>query len=201
MLSGLHRAFCGYGAASGHPARARVGFADYFVPDYNVDHEVAEVWDAGERRWRLVDPEIEGPPLGACFGPTDMPRNRFIVGGLAWRMCRDGRADPETFLVDPGLEIEDTRDWPYLIHNLVHDLATLNKMEMLLWHEWGLLGKEPFQSDLALLDRAAALTLSAGETFLEVRSIYETTPGLKVTAAVKSYSPAVPEPLEVRLRG
>ncbi len=116
-------------------------------------------------------------------------------------LCRDGRADPETFLVDPGLEIEDTRDWPYLIHNLVHDLATLNKMEMLLWHEWGLLGKEPFESDLALLDRAAALTLSAGETFSEVRSIYETTPGLKVTAAVKSYSPAVPEPLEVRLRG
>jgi hypothetical protein len=37
----------------GIPARARVGFADYFVPDYNVDHEVAEVWDAGERRWRL----------------------------------------------------------------------------------------------------------------------------------------------------
>lgn len=34
----------------GIPARARVGFADYFVPDYNVDHEVAEVWDAGERR-------------------------------------------------------------------------------------------------------------------------------------------------------
>jgi hypothetical protein len=47
----------------------------------------------------------------------------------------------------------------------------------------------------------AALTLSACETFPEVRSIYETTPGLKVLVAVKSYSPAVSEPLEVRLRG
>jgi len=184
----------------GIPARARVGFADYFVPDYNVDHEVAEVWDAGERRWRLVDPEIEGPPLGTRFGPTDVPRDRFIVGGLAWRMCRDGRADPETFLVDPGLEIEDTRGWPYLLHNLVHDLATLNKTEMLLWDEWGIIGKESSESDVALLDRVSELTLSAGETFSEVRSIYETTPGLKVTAAVKSYSPAVSEPLEVRLR-
>jgi hypothetical protein len=37
--------------------------------------------------------------------------------------------------------------------------------------------------------------------FPEERSIYETTPGLKVPSAVKSYSPAAPEPLEVRLRG
>jgi transglutaminase-like putative cysteine protease len=93
----------------GIPARARVGFADYFVPGFNVDHEVAEVWNPGEQRWRLVDSEIEGPPIGARFDPTDVPRERFIVGGLAWRMCRDGRADPETFLVDPELEIEDTR--------------------------------------------------------------------------------------------
>lgn len=185
----------------GIPARARVGFADYFVPGFNVDHEVAEVWDAGEHRWRLVDPEIDGPPIGARFDPTDVPRDRFIVGGLAWQVCRDGRADPETFLVDPGLEIEDTRGWPYVRHNLVHDLAALNKTEMLLWDEWGLIGKEPSEVDLALLDRVATLTLAAAETFPEVRSIYETTPGLKVTAAVKSYSPAVPEPLEVRLRG
>jgi hypothetical protein len=185
----------------GIPARARVGFADYFVADYNVDHEVAEVWDAEGRGWRLVDSEIQGPPLGARFDPTDVPRERFIVGGLAWRMCRDGRADPETFLVDPELEIEDTRGWPYLLHNLIHDLAALNKTEMILWDEWGLIGKEPSEVDLGLLDRVATLTLAAGETFPEVRSIYETTPGLKVPTAVKSYSPAGSEPLEVRLRG
>jgi hypothetical protein len=185
----------------GFPARARVGFADYFVPGFNVDHEVAEVWDVGERRWRLVDPEIEGPPLGAHFDATDVPRERFIIGGLAWRMCRVGSADPETFLVDPELEIEDTRGWPYLLHNLVHDLAALNKTEMILWDEWGLIGKEPSEVDLALLDRVATLTLAAGETFPEVRSIYETTSCLKVPAAVKSYSPAALEPFEVRLRG
>ena len=185
----------------GIPARARVGFADYFVPGFNVDHEVAEVWDPGEQRWRLVDPEIDAPPLGARFDPTDVPRERFIVGGLAWRMCRDGRADPETFLVDPELEIEDTRGWPYLLHNLVHDLAALNKTEMILWDEWGLIGKEPSEANLGLLDHVAALTCAAGETFPEVRSIYETMSGLKVPSAVKSYSPAVPELLEVRLRG
>ncbi len=132
MLSGFTVLFVAMARHLGIPVRARVGFADYFVSGFNVDHEVAEVWDAEERRWRLVDPEIEGPPFGARFDPTDLPRNRFIVGGLAWRMCRHGRADPETFLVNPGLEIEDTRGWPYLLHNLVHDLSALIKMEMLL---------------------------------------------------------------------
>jgi Transglutaminase-like superfamily len=42
----------------GIPARARVGFATYFVPGFNVDHEVAEVWDPEDACWRLVDPEL-----------------------------------------------------------------------------------------------------------------------------------------------
>lgn len=145
-----------------------------------------------------MDPEIDGPPFGARFDPTDVPCDRFVVGGLAWRMCRDSRADPQAFLVDPDLEIEETRGWPYVQHNLVRDLAALNKTEMLLWEEWGLIGKEPSEEVLAFFDRAATLTLSADETFPEVRSIYEATPGLKVTAAVKSYSPAT-GPREVSL--
>jgi alkyl sulfatase BDS1-like metallo-beta-lactamase superfamily hydrolase len=72
---------------------------------------------------------------------------------------------------------------------------------MLLWDEWGLIGKKQSEEDLSLLDPGAALTLSAGETFPEGRSTYETTPGQKVPAAMKSYGPAVSEPLEVRLRG
>jgi hypothetical protein len=76
----------------GIPARARVGFADYFAPGYNVDHEVAEVWDTRERRWRLVDPEIEEPPLGASFDATDVPRDRFLVGG--WRGGCAGKVGP-----------------------------------------------------------------------------------------------------------
>jgi hypothetical protein len=72
---------------------------------------------------------------------------------------------------------------------------------MILWDEWGLIGKEPSEVDLALLDCVATLTLAADETFPEVRSIYETTSCLKVPAAVKSYSPAALEPFEVRLRG
>lgn len=183
----------------GVPARARVGFADYFVPGFNVDHEVAEVWDEGERRWRLVDPEIEEPPIGEHFDPTDVPRDRFLAGGLAWQECRAGRADPGTFVVDPEMWVEVTRGWPQVRYNTVQDLCALNKTEMLLWDEWGLVEKEPSKEDLALLDRVAALTQAGDDAFPEVCSVYETTPGLKVPSVVKSYSPATGEPGEVRL--
>jgi hypothetical protein len=38
----------------GVPARARVGFATYFVPGWFLDHVIAEVWDTGQQRWRLI---------------------------------------------------------------------------------------------------------------------------------------------------
>jgi hypothetical protein len=62
-----------------------VGFATYFVPDLNLDHEVAEVWDADQARWRLVDPELGDnhvdPSDGAWVDPLDVPRDRFRSPG------------------------------------------------------------------------------------------------------------------------
>ena len=43
----------------GIPARARVGFANYFQPGKNLDHWVGEYWNAGERRWVLVDAQVD----------------------------------------------------------------------------------------------------------------------------------------------
>lgn len=63
-----------------------------------------------------------------------LPRARFLTGGEAWISCREGRADPSTFGVDGYPEnfgIGEIRG------NLVRDLATLNKVEMLPWDEWG----------------------------------------------------------------
>lgn len=184
------------------PARARVGFASYFEKGYKVDHEVAEVWDAAEDRWRLVDPQLGDGFADATDGeildPLDVPRDRFIVGGLAWRMCRAGEADPDTFLVDPELEIEQTRGWSYLRHNLVHDLAALNKAEMVLWDYWGIMEKEEPSSEeeLGLLDRVAEVIL-ADASLQELKNLYEE-PGLRVPATVTSYSPtSVPDPLKV----
>jgi hypothetical protein len=79
-----------------------------------------------------------------------VPRDRFLVAGRAWQSCRAGDADSETFMVDPSLDLDTTRSWPYLQHNLIHDLAALNKTEMLLWDAWGLADERSTdQHDLA----------------------------------------------------
>ena len=188
----------------GHSARARVGFATYFIPDYTSTTRCTEVWDADQARWRLVDAELgddhTDPTDGSQLDPLDVPRDRFLVAGSAWQACRRGEADPARFLVDPGLDIEDTRGWPYLRHNVVHDLAALNKFEMLLWDGWGLIERErPSERDLQLLDHLAQATSSEDAPFDELRRLYQAEPGLQVPSAVTSYSPAAEAPRTVTL--
>ncbi len=185
----------------GVPARARVGFATYFAAGWNVDHEIAEVWDAAEQRWRLVDPELhEGhrdPTDGAEIDPLDVPADRFIVAPRAWLACRAGAADPARFVVDPGLDIPQTRSWPYLVHNVLHDLAALNKQEMVLWDSWGLAERSELSAaDLDLLDRVAERMASGAATVDDLRELSERAE-FQVPPLVASYSPAADAPLRV----
>jgi hypothetical protein len=187
----------------GVPARARVGFATYFAAGWNVDHEIAEVWDGAEHRWRLVDPERHDghvdPTDGAVIDPLDVPPDRFIVAPRAWLACRAGDADPERFVVDPGLGIPRTRSWPYLVHNLLQDLAALNKHEMVLWDWWGLAESDEFTADhLALLDRVADIMVSGAATVDDLRDLYNRAE-LRVPSVVTSYSPAADAPVRVSI--
>ena len=186
------------------PARGRVGFARYFVANLGLDHEVAEVWDREEERWRLVDAELAedhvDPTDGRRIDPLDVPRDRFLVAGKAWQLCRAGEADPATFMVDPSLDVEATRGWPYLQHNLILDLAALNKLEMLLWDAWGLADqRSEDQHDLDLLDRIAQVTTSPDPTVGNLRELYAVDSRLSVPAKVTSYDPLGGPPREVTL--
>ena len=109
------------------PVRARVGFASYFAPGWYVDHEVAEVWDQAEQRWRLVDPEARGHPcrserrgivrqLRRASGSLSRGRSGLVV------VMSRRQADPERFVVDPGLDIPETRGWLQIKHNLIQVL-------------------------------------------------------------------------------
>ncbi len=68
--------FVSLARAAGVPARARVGFAPYFIAGFNLDHEVAEVWDAATGRWRLVDAQLgddhRDPNDGERIDPLDV---------------------------------------------------------------------------------------------------------------------------------
>jgi transglutaminase-like putative cysteine protease len=54
----------------GVPARARVGFATYFIPGWNVDHEVAEVWESAAERWQLIDAQLDESHVDETDGVT-----------------------------------------------------------------------------------------------------------------------------------
>jgi len=187
----------------GVPARARVGFATYFAPGWYIDHEIAEVWDAAEQRWRLVDPELRDghidPTDGATVNPLDVDPNRFLVGPHAWLACRAGHADPERFVVLPELDIPVLRSWPYLVHNLVHDLAALNKREMVLWDVWGIAESESLSDEQrALLDRVARTMTAPDVTMNDLQELYAREE-FRVPPIVTSYSPATEEPRRVSL--
>jgi hypothetical protein len=150
----------------GIPARARVGFSTYFDPGWLIDHVVAELWDEREGRWRLVDPEMNAawtPEVnGRRVDWLDLTPDQFVTGPRAWRAARAGTSDPERHVVHPDLGDSMTRGWPYIAHNAIHDLAALNKTEMLLWDAWGMqlsAVQDPVPAaDAATLDEICAAT-------------------------------------------
>ncbi|HEY0857817.1 MAG TPA: transglutaminase domain-containing protein [Albitalea sp.] len=121
----------------GVPARARCGFAGYFVPGEWIDHWIAEVWDAAAGRWQQVDAQLDAVQRGALqigFDPLDMPAGAFLNAGQAWQACVRGDADPARF------GILDMHGWGFIEGNVVRDLLALDRVEVLPWDGgWGLL--------------------------------------------------------------
>jgi hypothetical protein len=196
--------FCAVARYWGIPARTRVGFAPYiqdFGPNFVICQMVAEYWDSDEERWCLVDPgqdELTVDRNNIRFDPTDIPSDQFVAAGLAWQMCRDGRADPDSFGEFPDTFL---KGWWFIRANLVRDLAAQNRMELLLWDSWGDLmtpEPEPKAKQLALLDKVAILTQAGNGAFERMRAAYEGEAGLKVPPVITCYS-FVTEPSEVTL--
>ncbi len=169
------------------PARARCGFGAYFNAGKFEDHWVCEYWNAAEKRWVLVDAQLDAiqrTTFRVGFDPLDVPRTSFIIAGDAWQMCRSGRADPANFGLSmvPGL-----KGWWFIAGNVLRDLASLNRMEMLPWDVWGAMDQSDASyvgEKAALIDRVAALTLAGDDAFPEVRAIYESDDRLRVPPVV-----------------
>jgi hypothetical protein len=173
----------------GVPARARCGFARYFIPNHFEDHWVCEYWNAVENRWVLVDAQLDALQANVLeiqFDPLDVPRDEFIVGGKAWQMCRQERADPDAF------GISDLHGLWFVRGDLIRDVASLNKVELLPWDAWGLVDVPEEQlspDELEILDHMAVLTHDTVPAFEQVRRIYETDVRWRVPAEIRSYTP------------
>ncbi len=161
--------------AHGIPARARCGFARYFVPGLHGDHWVVECWNAATSRWVLADAQLSPEScqaLGVTFEPDDVPRDQFVVAGEAWIRCREGKLDPSRC----GLEGQGQSGWWWIAGNLVRDVAALAKMELLPWDMWGAMpGPDELINDTVAkdLDQLAAIAADP-DTAAESRALYDT---------------------------
>ncbi|MEV6648726.1 transglutaminase-like domain-containing protein [Amycolatopsis sp. NPDC051371] len=179
----------------GIPARARVGFADYLVPGWYLDHVVAEVWSPGG--WRLVEAQLadDFPE----FDVLDVPRDRFLVGADAWTAARSGDVDPARLVVSPDLDVPFLRGLPYARHNLVLDLAALNKHEMILWDLWGDLDDAAVLAPDAVA-RADELAEVLAAADLEQLQVLFEAEDVRVPPVIRSVTPPGPVAVEVVLR-
>jgi hypothetical protein len=188
----------------GIPARARTGFAAYIIPDWLVDHVIAEVWDEAEGRWRMVDPEMGGDWAAELDGRPvswlDLTGDQFVTGPRAWQAARAGKSEPDRFVVSPDVDVPVLRGWPYLAHNVIHDLAGLAKTEMLLWDGWGMQlrhGPGPVpEADAAVLDEACAVTADPQAALGDIAALARLD-GLRVPSTITRFDPYGGPPRQV----
>lgn len=96
---------CAMLRAQGRPARARPGFATYLEPEkpagsWFSDHWIAEAWLEEQKRWVMVDAQIDAlqrANLKMTFDPTDLPADAFYPAAKAWALCRAKKAKSGLF--------------------------------------------------------------------------------------------------------
>lgn len=143
-VGGLCRDFAILAASAfrekGIPARLRVGFADYIVPDFWEDHWLCE-WHDG-RRWKRLDVEFAATGE-VSFDTLDVPRERFLTAGEAWFRIK-GEPDIAPRFGVSSLDLGG--EW-FVAGSLFREIAALRKLELKPWDYWGLSETLPRISD------------------------------------------------------
>lgn len=207
---------CSLLRAKGIPARSRCGFAVYFGWNGQYeDHWICEYWN-GER-WIMADPQLDPFQQSSVihwalnsvedkvrimqkikkFNPRDLKPDEFITAGQAWKLCREGSADPESFGIGcpirPEWGIDSLYGLWFVRGQLLRDFAALNKVETvpylvrickgLDWNPWRLIAlkdNELTKKEFLLLDTIADLTLQVDKNHNEICELYTTNKELTV---------------------
>ncbi len=72
----------------GVPARLRYGHATYLVPNFHASHVICEVWNKTEKRWMLVDPNLN---------MVDFNPDKFDLANEAWIQMQKSEIDPNHY--------------------------------------------------------------------------------------------------------
>lgn len=175
----------------GVPARVRFGFSHYFGSgfDFGFDHVVTEYWDAAEDSWKLIDAQQDQQHIEAnklTFDPHDIPQQWFPTAGEVWLAARLGEVEADRY----GYDREESFGFWVIQQYLLHELAALNKVEMLIGDSWGLgdIGSGHVNSpeDDALLDQVAKAIEYMEYDFERVREMYEQHASLRVLSQIAS---------------
>lgn len=149
---------------AGIPARARCGFATYFESGKYIDHWVAEYWNENIKRWVMVDAQLDNfqqKELDIAFNTLDVDEQYFITAPRAWKMCREGKADPELF------GIFQWWGYDYLKCNLLLDANSLLKVPMQPWDIWEGYKKLPVSEwsdyDFSIMDQLSSYVLDVDD--------------------------------------
>lgn len=174
----------------GIPARVRYGTGAYFEPSFYGDHAILEYWNGD--RWVAVDSEMSPKHIqrhGITFDVFDVPDDQFVRGGRGWLMCRKEGADPNQFGIASSIPI---RGLVILLTEMMLDLASLNRFELLCWDSWGFAANfgALIELDKLFFDDVAEATLD-NNRFTEWQVLFEHDK-LAIPNTIRSYSPAVP---------
>jgi len=153
----------------GIAARARCGFGAYFEAGKFLDHWVTEYWDEREGLWVLFDAQIDDLQrelFGISFNTGDVSRDKFLLAGQAWLLCRRGSADPGTF------GILDMHGLWFIASDIIRDIAALNNREMLPWDVWGGMRRQDDELDLAFFDDLAMISSEPDVRSDELNALY-----------------------------
>jgi hypothetical protein len=167
------------------PARVRCGFGAYFNPGWFEDHWAAEYWHARDRRWIMVDAQIDAQwtaMIAYTGNSLDLRPDEFVTAGRAWTAWRNAETDPDRY----GLSAINEHGAFWIAGNLRLDVAALNKVEMLPWDVWGA-GWEPQQpvpEDLSLFDTMAALTADPDRNLDRIRALYRSNDDVRMNGTV-----------------
>ena len=166
--------------AKGIPARARSGYADYIrQPGQYFDHWITEYYDAAKGGWVLADADIHCDPH-IDFDPTDIPRDRFQTGAMAYLALRQGK------LTDGQLSYAS---WPVThgmaaaLRGVFYDFHCLMNHEIIFLHQPAYLADKDFaatEEELRELDALARLMLEPDRNFDKLREIWDTRPQYRV---------------------
>ena len=110
--------------------------------------------------------DLQRELFGISFNTGDVSRDKFLLAGQAWLLCRRGSADPGTF------GILDMHGLWFIASDIIRDIAALNNREMLPWDVWGGMRRQDDELDLAFFDDLAMISSEPDARSDELNALY-----------------------------